>query len=151
MCGGGYRGLGQDAGLPIECFAICRAHAHLQLDPLVCSLRGMVLRAPFIDGETEVPSGELNPKSTTRKRWSILAQMRPQILAGPPTSGHTRNVVRCCSHLPGHLLCGPGTPGWPGPSQSLKLYGEQPAPSSLWAGGRAPSLRSSFSILRFPV
>ena len=82
-----------------------------------------------------------SPTSPTWKRWYTVAQMSLLLLPGPPAASYaTRKTVWGCSHLPSATFSVPQTPlaGWI-PSLS-KLYWEQPAPSSLWAGGRAPSL-----------
>lgn len=109
----GVGGLDQDAGSLIKPFAFCRAHSCLHSDPLVCSLREMVLLALFMDGEAGAPTGGLNPHEE-----EMVYCGSGEASASPRPSSclvHTRNTVSRCSHLPSRLLCCPDTPGWLGP------------------------------------
>ena len=116
---------GGSARMPVKPIAVCSTHSCLHLDPFVCSLMGMALLAQFMDGETEVPMGELKPHKPHEEEMVYCGSDEPSASTWP-SSGlvcHKEGSLRLLSPAQHRFLCPPDTPGWLNPSPFKALLG----------------------------
>lgn len=118
-------GGGGSARMPVKPIAVCSTHSCPHSDPFVCSLMGMALLAHFMDGETEVPMGELKPHKPHEEEVVYCGSDEPS--PSPwPSSGlvpQEEGSLRLLSPAQRRFLCPPDTPGWLNPSPFKALWG----------------------------
>lgn len=118
-------GVGALSGCQSSPLQFASTHSCLHSDPLVCSLMGMALLTQFMEGETEVPTGELKPHKPHEEEVVYCGSDEPS--ASPwPSSGlvpHEEGILRLLSPAQCRFLCPPDTLGWLDPSPFKALLG----------------------------